>query len=400
MAFIKFRWKKLLSVALILITGIVVMNLLGSTEKTSNKRVLEPEIRTVNVKNLEFDQYTLKVEGNGVINPQKSLNFISEANGKVDFAKNDLKSGTYVEKNEIVVKLDSREIENSLFSLRSDFLNSLASVIPDFKIEGLDIYEKWYSYFKNLDIHKEIPELPEISTSQEKIMVSSRNIFKKYYDVKNQEILLSKYVIRAPFSGFIESSGIIENSFVSRGQKLFTLKDAKNLEISVPLLVDEANLLDFSIQPNVEITSDNTKEIFEGRIVRREANLERNSQTMNVYVVFRNNDLHPNFLPGNYVNVSIEGRKLQNVAAIDRHLIRDNGAIYTMKDGKLSEEFVDVIAYQGDKVIVKNTGSENTLIVTSILKKPLIGMEIQTAKEAVVSENYSEDSITTAALTN
>jgi multidrug efflux pump subunit AcrA (membrane-fusion protein) len=396
MAFIKQRILKVLSVVVIIVVGFIGMNLLGSTEKDTNKRVIEPEIRTVNVEELEFGSYTLEVDGNGVVSPQKTLNFISEATGKVLFAKNDLKSGTYVQKGEKIVELDSREIENNLYSLRSDFMNSLASVIPDFKVQSQDIYDKWYDYFKNLDIHQEIPVLPEMTNSQEKIMVSSRNIFKKYYDVKNQEILLSKYEIRAPFEGFIESTGIIENSFITRGQQLFTLKDAKNLEISVPLLVEEANMLNFSAQPTVKIYSDNSEKTINGRIVRRETNLERNSQTMNVYVTFVNDNLDPNFLPGNYLNVAISGRTLSNVASIPRHLIRDNNAIYTMEEGKLAEEFVDIIAYQADRAIIKNSFPVDTRLVTSILQKPLIGMEIKAAQDNLpnkIDTNSSGESI-------
>lgn len=398
MAFIKGKILKIFSVVVILVAGFVVMNLLGSTDKHSNKRVVEPEKRTVNIENINFGKYKLQVEGNGLVVPQKTLNFVSEANGQVLFAKNDLKNGTKVNKDELIVQLDSREIENNLYSLRSDFMNSIASVIPDFKVESTEIYKKWYGYFRSIDIHKDIPELPEITNSQEKIKISSRNIFKKYYDVKNQEILLSKYTIKAPFEGFIESNGITKDSYVSRGQQLFTLKDAKNLEIAVPLSLEEASMLNFDKQPNVRIYSNNTKENFTGRIIRRETNLERNSQTLNVYVSFINDHLDPNFLPGSYVNVSIEGKELNNVALIPRHLVRDDFSVYTMNDGKLAEEKVEVIAYQEDRAVISESIPENTKIVTTLLQKPLIGMEIQTPEEAAVNNVEMPDSIDTTDL--
>lgn len=399
MAFIKQKLGKVLSVVVIVTLGFLAMNLLGSTEKETNKRIIDPEKRTVTVEPVNFGEYTLAVNANGVVSPQKTLNFISEANGKVLYAKNDLKNGTYVSKGELVVEIDSREIENDLYSLRSDFMNSLASVIPDLKAHSEEVYDKWYNYFKEIDIHSEIPNLPEMTLSQEKMMISSRNIFKKYYDVKNQEILLSKYAVHAPFDGYIESTGIIENSFITRGQQLFTLKDAKNLEISIPLLVEEAGLLDFSTQPSVQIKSDNSEKTIEGKIVRREANLDRNSQTMNVYVNFRNENLDPNFLPGNYLNISIEGKKLKNVAVISRHLIRDNNHVYTMETGKLAEVSVDIIAVQSNNVIISKSIPEQTMIVTSLLQKPLIGMEVQIADNSIDTQNeneYSDNSLVSA----
>jgi len=206
--------------------------------------------------------------------------------------KNDLKDGTFVREGETIIEIDSREVENTLFTLRSEFMNGLAAVLPDIKIEDVNAYNRWYNYFINLDIHKTTPELPEILSSQEKIKLSGRGIFSKYYTVKNQEILLSKYKIVAPFSGYLTSQGIIEGSFISRGQQLFYLSDAKNVEIAVPLLVDEINLIDFSKAPSVKIYIDkNEEEALQGKIYRKETILNRNSQTLNVYVTFYNNKL-------------------------------------------------------------------------------------------------------------
>jgi hypothetical protein len=44
-----------------------------------------------------------------------------------------------------------------------------------------------------------------------------------------------------PSEVYLKSNGVIENSFVSKGQHLFTLSDAGNVEIAIPLLVDQIN---------------------------------------------------------------------------------------------------------------------------------------------------------------
>lgn len=372
------------SVVLIVAAGFLGMNLLSSTEKHSNSADLKPEVRTVNVQTVTFGDLILKIEGNGVIESQRTLNFISEASGVVLFAKNNLKDGTFVEEGELIIDIDSREVENNLYSLRSAFLNAVVSILPDLKVENEQIYKKWYDYFASIDIHKSLPELPEVNDSQEKIRLTTRDVFTKYYSVKNQEILLLKHKVKAPFSGFIKSNGVIENSFVAKGQHLFTMSDAQNLEISVPLLVEEVNLIDFSSSPSVKIQSDkNGKDIITGKILRRETNIERNSQTMNVYVSFNNSSLNSYFLPGNYVNVKIEGKKLKDVASVPRHLLDNEGYVYTMEDGKLAKQKVDLVTIQGSRAIIKNNLPKNTQLVSTILQKPLIGMEIQSSEKII-----------------
>jgi multidrug efflux pump subunit AcrA (membrane-fusion protein) len=323
------------------------------------------------------------------------LDFVSEVSGKIEFAKNNLKNGTFVKKDEIVVKIDSREIENNLFSLRSGFINAVALLLPDLKVESEQLYSKWSNYFSSVDIHKNVPPLPEITNLPEKIKLSSRQIFSKYYAVRNQEILLSKYVIKAPFTGYLKSSGIIENSFVSRGQNLFTIEDVYNLEIAVPLLVDEYNQIEFTTSSIVEISSENTDEVLSANLIRTDPVLDRNSQSLNVYVGFQNYKMIPEFLSGNYVNVKIIGQKIKNVAAIPRHLVDNDNYVYTIEDGKLAKEKLEIVAVQREKLIAANTFNKNLEIITTILQKPLIGMPIKSINHTAEldSTSLNNDSI-------
>ena len=372
------------SVVGIVILGILIMSVLGSTEKKSNKRKVEPEVRLVKTESVLFGDLVLEIEGNGVIESQKTLQVICQAPGEVMFAKNDLKDGTFVKKGELVLQIDSREVENRLYTLRSEFVNSVALVLPEIKIEDEAAYRKWYKYFSKLDIHQPIAELPEISSSQEKTKLSTRGIYSKYYAVNSQEILLSKHRIVAPFTGYIKSNGIIKGSYISTGQHLLTLSDARNVEIAVPLLIDEVNLIDFSSAPAVKIFTDkNRDEVLFGKIYRKETLLNRNSQTLNVYVSFRNSKLNSSFLPGNYVSVKIDGMKMSDVAKIPRYVVNNENHVYTMEDGKLARREVEVVAIQGDVAIIKNTVPDETKIITTILQKPLIGMNIKSVNESI-----------------
>ncbi len=380
----KSTWIKIGSVIGIVIFGFLIMSVLGSTEKESHKRELEPEVRLVETQSVNFGDLVLEIEGNGVVESQRTLNMMSEATGPVLFAKNDLKDGTFVKDGELILEVDSREVENDLFTYRSEFMNSIAMVLPEIKIEDDEEYAKWYSYFQKLDILKKTPELPEVIDQQEKIKLSGRGIYSKYFKVKNQEILLSKYRIAAPFSGYIKSNGIIAGSYVSRGQQLFALSDTRNVEISVPLLVEEVNLINFSPPPVVRIFPDkHEEELIYGKIFRKETLLNRNSQTLNVYVTFQNSKLNSYFLPGNYVRVRIEGQQLKDVAKIPRYVVDYENNIYTMEDDKLARRKVELVAIQGDFAIIKNTVPDELKIVTTILQKPLIGMNIKSVNESI-----------------
>lgn len=389
--------KKILVFIAIIAVGFLGMMFLTSTEKTSNKRAEQIDIRKVETQRIVYEDFTLSISGNGVVNSKQSLEVVSEAQGKILYAKNNAKNGTHFKKGEVILKIDSREVENDLYSFRSDFMNSVASMLPELKNESVEEYEKWFKYFNTLDIGSETPELPQTTDTREKIKVSSRNVFSKYYKVKNQEILLSKYNIAAPFDGYLSDSDLIENSFIVRGQTLFTLIDAKNLEIAVPLSVDEINMISFQSPPSVKIYYENDKDNYlEGKIFRKDINLERSTQTTNVYVSCTNNKLKSDFLPGNYVTVEISGKKMHDVAIIPRHSITNDGNVFVIEEGMLAVKDIDVLVYQEDFAIVQRSIQEESKLVSTILQKPLVGMKIDSINDPELIEE--EVAITDSAI--
>jgi len=391
----KSKVKKIVIIAVILVIGFLGMITLRNSDSETQKREIKPQIRTVNTELVQFGELNLEITGNGIVESKSILDVVSEVSGKIDYAKNGLKDGTFVKKGETVVKVDSREIENNLFSLRSDFVNAIASLLPDLKAESLELYNKWFDYFSLVDIHKELPKLPEISNLPEKIKLSSRQIFTKYYSARNQEIQLAKCVIIAPFTGYIKSSGVIENSFIARGQHLYTIEDVYNLEIAVPLLVNEFNQIEFDNGTNVQITSDNSNEVLQGKLIRQDPTLDRNSQSLKIYVAFSNYNMIPEFLSGNYVNIKITGKKLENVASIPRHLVVNENYVYTIEDSLLARQKVDIIEFQEDKIIIANNFESELEIITTLLQKPLIGMQIKSLNDVaeIDTSDLKNDSV-------
>ena len=54
-----------------------------------------------------------------------------------------------------------------------------------------------------------------------------------------------------------------------------------------------------------------------------------------------------------------------------------------MEDGKLGKQKVDVVTIQGNVAIIKHTVPDNMKIVTTILQRPLIGMNIKSSNETL-----------------
>ena len=370
---------KISSFVIILIIGVFGMKMLGSSNKQTRKRDIIQEVRKVETQLLTHNDVQITIEGNGTIEAQKTVDLVSEAQGIVTFAKNDLKSGTYVKKGEIICKIDPRQAENSFQSQYAEFMRVLISFLAFANSESDELYNKWAKYFDEIDINKPIKDLPETTDPREKNQAINNNIFTQFYAVKNAEIALSKHTIFAPFDGYITSNGIVKDSYVNYGQKLVSLQDVTNIEISVPLLLEDSRWIDFTKNPKVKVYWENDDNSWTyGNIYRKENQLDRNSQSINVFVSLNNENLNQHLFPGNYVRVMIEGRTIPNVATIPRNVVDNDSQIYFVDDSsRLGRARVNIISVQGDVVLVEKSMEDSTRIVTSILQKPLVGMPIE-----------------------
>ena len=380
---------KVLSFILILIIGVFGMKMLGSSKKQTKKRDVIQEVRKVETQLLAHDDVQIEIEGNGTIEAQKTVNIISEVQGIVTFAKNDLKSGTYVKKGEIICKIDPRQAENSFHSQYAEFMRVLISFLAFANSESDELYNKWFKYSNELDINKPIKDLPEITDPREKNQAITNNIFTQFYAVKNAEIALSKHIIYAPFDGYITSNGIVKDSYINFGQKLISLQDVTNIEISVPLLLDDTKWIDFTKNPKARVYWENDSDSWTyGQIFRKENQLDRNSQSINVFISLNNENLNQNLFPGNYVRVMVEGITIPNIATIPRNIVDNNNQIYFVDDSsKLGRMFVNIVSVQGDMVLIENSLKDSLRIVTSILQKPLVGMPIEDVNTVIVVDD-------------
>ena len=262
----------------------------------------------------------------------------------------------------------------------------LVSFLAFTNIESEELYNKWSDYYNEIDINKPIQDLPEITDQREKNQAISNNLYTQYFAVKNSEITLSKHTIVAPFDGYITSSGIVKDSYINYGQKLVSLQDVTHIEISVPLLLEDAKWIDFPNNPKVKVYWENDSNSWAyGKIYRKENQLNRDSQSINVFVSLENKALNQNLFPGNYVRVVIEGIAIPNVATVPRNIINNDNQIYFIDDSsRLGRALVNVVSMQGDLALIENSLSDSTKIVTSILQKPLLGMPIEDMSNAIV----------------
>jgi len=377
------RWFRVGTAISILAMGVVIMSILAATKTETKKKEATQRVRQVATQPIQYADHTLQIHGNGSIESQQRLDLVSFVGGEVVYAREDLKSGLFVQSGDILLKIDDREAQNRTLQTRSSLINAIVSLIPELRGNAQNkTYNKWNNYLQQLNMSN-TPDLPEITDAQERIRVSMHNIFNQHAMVKNAEINLDRHTIRAPFDGYLVDDGVIAGTWISPGQVAVSLINPFQLEIAVPLALSELEWLSDDEMPQAIVTpTENPDKHITGLLRRQNAHIDKRSQTVTIHVELSNPDLDPAFLPGNYMDVFIQGNMLRNVAVLPRDVIAPGPYVYTMEDSLLARYPVEIVASQGDSLIIANGEvAPGALVVTTLLQSPILGMRIAPFEE-------------------
>jgi multidrug efflux pump subunit AcrA (membrane-fusion protein) len=269
------------------------------------------------------------VTANGNLVAVKKVELYAEVQGVLQSAGKLFREGQHYSAGESLLRLDASEFYASVQSQKSSFYNLIASVMPDLKLDYPQIFGKWQTYLNGFDINKSVPKLPEITSDQERLFLAGRNVISTYYNVKNLEERLSKYSIRAPFSGVLTETLVTEGTLVRSGQKLGEYIDPGLYELEVSVNKSFAEYL--KLNEIVTLNNINKTQTYQGKIARINPRVDLNSQTITCYISVTGDNLQE----GLYLEAAIKGEEVENVIEVPRSMLKDDKQLFVVKNDSI-----------------------------------------------------------------
>lgn len=330
----------------------------------------EKILKTVFVDTVSNTNIPIIVPATGTLMAKDRLAIFAEVEGLFLNSARDFKPGQQYNRGEVLLQINSSEFEASVQSVRSNLYNLITAMMPDLRLDYPDSFQKWQDYLSDFDIRKTTPPLPEPSSEQEKYFITGRNITTTYFDIKNREERLSKFNIKAPYTGILIEALVTKGSLIRPGQKLgeFINPEVFEMEVSVP-----KNFVDFlETGKTVQLSSiDKTKQ-FQGTISRINARIDQNTQTVNVFVTVKGENLRE----GMFLEAQLDAREESNAYSVARKLIVNESQIYIVKDDKI--QLLDVeLVYSTDREIVVKGIPDNTIILREVLPGAFEGQPVK-----------------------
>lgn len=303
-------------------------------------------VKAIKIKN---DTIAVKVTAFGRVGTAQPLDLTSEVTGKIEAGTIPLKAGQSFKKGDILFRIEQNTAQLNLKAQKSTFFNLLAGILPDLKIDYPESYTVWQEYFNELNIDKDLAELPESKDLKEKTFLASRNILTNYYTIKSEEARLKKAIVSAPYSGSVTEVLMEVGSFANLNSRVARIIRTDQLEIDLPLEVDQLKWIKVGAPVNL---SNKNGDNWKGTIKRIGSYVNPNTQSISVFIGIENTRNGPSVYDGLYLQAEIIGIEANNVVEIPRSSLFDLNKIYLVEENQLKERQVIIEKYNEETIIV------------------------------------------------
>ncbi|WP_372744586.1 efflux RND transporter periplasmic adaptor subunit [Lutibacter sp.] len=353
----------ILAISLLLIAALTAKYFIDNKQKPKPK--VDKIVKTVFINEVKNTTVPIVISANGNLIAKNKIELYSEVQGILMSSNKEFKPGTTYAKGETIIKINSDEFYANLQAQKSNLYNAITAIMPDLKLDFPENYNAWQNYLENFDINKTTQKLPHFKSDKEKFFISGKGVITSYYNVKNLEVKLSKYILIAPFSGIVTESMVNPGTLIRSGQQLGEFIDPTIFEVSVSIKSEFKDLL----QVGKEVTLYNLEKTtsWKGKVVRINGKVDTSTQTIKAFIDVRANDLKE----GQYVEVALQTKPEENAFEVARNLLIDNSKLFVVKDSVLDLVDVQLLFENKNTVVIK--GLENG---TKIVSRPIPGAHI------------------------
>lgn len=309
----------------------------------------------------------------GRLQPEDKIDVFAEVSGLLETPQKPFKTGVYFREGEVLLQINDDEARQNLLAQKNSFINALAMVVPDLKIDYPEIYEPWRSYLLNVEMDEPLPPLPEVQTEQQKLFLTGRNIYTQYHSIQQLENRLAKYTIRAPFPGVVTEVNINEGTLVRSMQKLGEFMRTGVFELQASVGINE--LLYINVGDKVDLTTTVGNEQYSGTISRINAKVDQQTQTIQIFIRVWGSDLKA----GMYMSGRILAEVYEAATEVPRESVLQGSQVFVVEDSIARLRDVEIQKMTEEKAVLQGI-PEGTVIITEERNKSFEGTKV-TAKE-------------------
>lgn len=373
--------KGLLTVAVLFVAMLMAYALLA-TAPTAQQVEPEQVSTAIRVQTINIEDVRLEVRSQGTVTPRTESTLIPEVSGRVEWISPNLVAGGFFEANDVLLRLDARDLKASVERSRAALARTEA--------------EAEHSRF---EMERQQTLVKDGLTSQASLesairakRVSEASMTETRVSLQQAERDLLRTELRAPYEGLVRNKNVDVGQFVSRGNSVGSIYAADSVEVRVPLADNQLAFLDLPLGVRGELPAENQANVtlstyyggqyyeWAGKLVRTEAEIDTRTRMVNAVVRVeddKGNDT-PSLPVGLFVNASIEGRLAKDVVILPRAALRNQNQVLVVDaESRLRYRNVELLRFEKDNVIISSGLKQGDTVNLSPIQTVIDGMRVK-----------------------
>ncbi len=417
---------KTVRVAVVLLVAMAIAIALVQLRPRAEKQARTSDGRLVEVVRTRSQTLPMIVDAYGTVTPRESLKLEAEVRGQVVAMHPDFIEGGFVKSGEVLLTIDPRDYELAvrrakvgirqaqaeLDRLAQDILNLNASL--KLARSDVDLALAEVNRFKNLAgknmtsqsvldkaNRQHLTSRERLQSLENQLAVTGPNRIRLESQLEMARVAMEQAIldlercqVEAPFDAWVTQKAVETGQHLAVGQSVGSIyrAGAFDIEVKIPMgdlawFPDDIGS-EQGLPVEVLFMETATPKLWHGRLARVKAALDQTTRTLPVVIEVDeptpgDSIIHTadRLTPGMFVTVRIQGRQVENVHRLPRHLVHDGDTVHLAVDDQLSIRPVTILRRFKQSVLISHGLSDGDLVVTTPLSGAVPGMRIRLKTE-------------------
>lgn len=370
--------------------GVFGFRLMGELRERPAAAPVERIVPLVETISLTPYSHNIPIRGEGFVTAARQVELASQLSGRIVELHPAISARGQFSEGDVLVRLDDRAATASLNRANADMASVEARLeLTNTQVERVKLLlERGVATQDRLD---------QLLSQQSDLQASLAGLGAS---LESAQIALENTKVLAPFDGAVLSQSAEIGAVVSPGQAIATLFTDQQLEVTIPILENDASLIPglFESQRSPAVVTAQ----FAGRavdwsaeVVRFDPALDASTRTLGVTVALGDRDGGtvdadapelasgaPPALVNAFVDVEIAGAQFDDVYAVPSTAIRDGETVWLTDGETLNFIPVDIMHVDGEMSFIRfETAPSLNEIVVGNLSGPADGMAVAMRSE-------------------
>ncbi len=380
--------KRALVPHIIIIVGLLILiGMTVSRRKPPRSQPIFPRV-LVQVTEATVETRQISIRGHGTVKPFQEISLSPQVSGRVEWVSPDFAAGGHFKKGDVLLRIEQTDYllaaEQAHATVAgAEYALAVAKANANIAQEEWQTMQAAQEQLSGIAIDtNQIPDALVLHEPQ--LRRAEADFASAQAALKMAELRLSRTVITAPFNCRIKNESADPGQLINTGAPIATLYATDKVEIEVGLPMSELLWLEIPGAPaTVKLNLDDNVFVWNGVVVRSLGVMNETERLARLVVQVENpfvrlSKYSPELNIGTFVEVEIEGRRLEEIIPLPRRALRENSNVWVAsEDSTLDIRPVTIERMTPTEVLISSGLTSGEKIILSSISGAAPGLKLR-----------------------